>query len=468
MMKRIALMLLTVLTVSALLLTSGCEDFQKALDKSGQDLAQMASEVQEKVGSIAPTETENGFSPSEILSPVIGPIVLADKSDDKWYFNQYGEELIEKGETTGAGHFPGGGINGSEDTYAWDVNLLNDGDADKYVYAVDTGIVAETYAGVSNADISYGRVLIKHEFNDQEWWSAYLHMKNIRVKPGDTVNTNTILGEISGVGKGGDILYPNHLHFVVYKGKNEGGKLISFNTLIVERPGIIPMAPVAKTTGSVTEPGTRIFTLTPILCWESRPGISYYSIAISKYPYGESNIVYTATNIRETFYQIPGNALSFNQKYRWNVQAWNDVGPSNFSNKLYFQIEHFEAINNPYPVVIIFTTCSANYQRGEIIRFWYEVADYSGSGLKQVELWMATDTDGDGLPNWPESNIGYVLVKNISGDTYTGVFEYTPPNSGTFWFGLHVVNKAGKWTEEGNSHSEGLPGVFGPWMITIE
>jgi putative chitinase len=54
-MKHIALMLLTFLTVSALLLTSGCEDFQKALDKSGQDLAQMASEVQEKVGSITPS-----------------------------------------------------------------------------------------------------------------------------------------------------------------------------------------------------------------------------------------------------------------------------------------------------------------------------------------------------------------------------------------------------------------------------
>jgi hypothetical protein len=55
--------------------------------------------------------------PSQVLSPVDGPLqmvsTLGDCSNTQWCFNQY----------MMGGHVAGGGICGSDDTYAWDANL---------------------------------------------------------------------------------------------------------------------------------------------------------------------------------------------------------------------------------------------------------------------------------------------------------------------------------------------------------
>ena len=171
--------------------------------------------------------------PLQVLSPVIGPLEIVsdinDCSGTKWCFNQH------KTGNGGIGHIPGGGVGKADDTYAWDANLdtpQSDEDNGKAVYAIAQGVVCQTYGGKKNADDigSYGQVLIEHSNQGTKWWSGYLHLANIRVKKGQAVSEDTILGEVSQVGADN-----NHLHFAVYTGENSEGKLKSFDTQIAPR-----------------------------------------------------------------------------------------------------------------------------------------------------------------------------------------------------------------------------------------
>jgi cell wall-associated NlpC family hydrolase len=168
--------------------------------------------------------------PSEVLSPVVGDLEVVSSleqcSGAKWCFNQY----------KSGGHAPGGGICQADDTYAWDTNLNTpefDWDKGKPVYAVEQGVVAQKYGGdCINAGGSYGQLLIEHKYQGNTWWSGYLHLKDIQVSLGQSVDKNTLLGYISNISLES---IPNHLHFVVYKGENSRGKLVSFNANIVTR-----------------------------------------------------------------------------------------------------------------------------------------------------------------------------------------------------------------------------------------
>ena len=189
--------------------------------------------------------------PNQILSPVVGQIGVVSTDSDcqslydqgKWCFNQHKT----------SSHGSGGGICQADDTYAWDANLnYPDFDIDngKSVYAVAEGTVAQTYAGCINGiGGSYGQLLIEHEYNGIKWWSGYLHLRDIQVSPGDSVTQDTLLGYISNVGVS-DL--NNHLHFVVYKGENIQGGLVSFDADILERLSFPEPEPPIGTT-PVTE-----------------------------------------------------------------------------------------------------------------------------------------------------------------------------------------------------------------------
>ncbi len=170
--------------------------------------------------------------PDQVLSPVEGQlgVVTSDSycsglyQQGKWCFNQHG---------TGY-HVFGGGIGGSDDSKAWDVNWnypFYDSDNGKPVYAVANGTVATSYAGSQNAGGTAGQVLIEHPgVSGGSWWSGYLHLSNIQVSPGTPVTTSTVIGYVSDTGTSN-----NHLHFVVYSGENVHGKLKSIDVPIVAR-----------------------------------------------------------------------------------------------------------------------------------------------------------------------------------------------------------------------------------------
>jgi pimeloyl-ACP methyl ester carboxylesterase len=181
--------------------------------------------------TVGATQQPTTGLPTAVQSPVIGKVRVTQSNEGcvqanlgKWEFDQHRTDL----------HRAGGGISGSNDKFAWDANLYtatsncND-DVGEPVYATAEGDVV-SYAGKAPGAAA-GGVLIAHPNKDRPvWWSGYLHMQKIRVSAGQHVTTSTVLGEVGRAGTSND-----HLHFVVYRGENRSGGLISFDAAITER-----------------------------------------------------------------------------------------------------------------------------------------------------------------------------------------------------------------------------------------
>jgi hypothetical protein len=174
----------------------------RVINPSGQASNTFSFTVQSQVAS--------GQQPMSVLSPVLGALTVTSSNihvaDGRWEFNQHKGSL----------HRPGGGISGSDDTYAWDVNLYTptnaNADAGQEVRAVADGEVVD-YAGVAPGQ-SAGAVLIAHPSSQNPvWWSGYLHMQSLSISSGQRVTHDSIIGRIGRAGIDND-----HLHFVVYTG----------------------------------------------------------------------------------------------------------------------------------------------------------------------------------------------------------------------------------------------------------
>jgi hypothetical protein len=99
-------------------------------------------------------------------------------------------------------------------------------------------------------------------------------------------------------------------------------------------------APTATTPGTASDTGYTVGSLTPALQWTAVTGANYYALAISRYPYGSSNIVYNPQQVYGTSITVPTGILQAGTKYRWNMQAHNSAGQwSSISNTLYFQTQ---------------------------------------------------------------------------------------------------------------------------------
>ena len=96
---------------------------------------------------------------------------------------------------------------------------------------------------------------------------------------------------------------------------------------------------------------------------------------------------------------------------------------------------------------------------GESVVINYTVLDTHGSGLDQVELWRMEE-DG----TWQK-----IKQENIAGKTgpVSGSFTDTPSGPGVYWYGVHVIDNAGKWNDEQNANTGYQPGSWGPAKVAI-
>jgi len=169
-----------------------------------------------------------------------------------------------------------------------------------------------------------------------------------------------------------------------------------------------------------------INTLTPTLQWNASPGADYYALAISKYPYGPSNVIYRAQQVYGTSHTVPASVLQYGQKYRWNMQAYGLGGWSSVSNTLYFQTECSYSIS---PANQSFDSTggsgSVNVTAGSGC-FWT-----ASSNAGWITITSGSRGNGNGAVNYSvasnptmNSRTGTMM---IAGQTFTVTQDETPP-----------------------------------------
>jgi len=170
------------------------------------------------------------------------PDNFCSNDPSRWSYCQH-----KDGVTHGDGQY-------ADDTYAWDVNMINNEDNNKLVFAVAPGRIVYAYGQVPPFGGSECTVLVEHCYlgtgcncataPDDCWWSRYLHMNPLSelVHADDpvTVDRGTVIGTISDCSSDPNI--PDHLHFAVYEGENiiidQQGMLTSIDCMFTQGPYI--------------------------------------------------------------------------------------------------------------------------------------------------------------------------------------------------------------------------------------
>lgn len=102
------------------------------------------------------------------------------------------------------------------------------------VYAAANGIVGKIVRGASCGG---NQVYVHHTINGVKYTTLYMHLLNINVKVGDSVNTNTVVGHVGGYStsksRGGydGCTTGAHLHFSIAKGWY-GSTYVSYSTFV--------------------------------------------------------------------------------------------------------------------------------------------------------------------------------------------------------------------------------------------
>jgi uncharacterized delta-60 repeat protein len=139
-------------------------------------------------------------------------------------------------------------------------------------------------------------------------------------------------------------------------------------------------------------------------------------------------------------YGICGNYNGADVRYTWSEMGVEE-------RKIV--LVHGPLQDTTKPTVDDFDVTPASVTSGDPFTISYTVSDTGGSGLKQVELWRATDVNNDGEPDWPEDPKGYIDIHYLSGNgPSSGSFSDAPSLVDTYWYGIHVVDNAGHWSCE--------------------
>jgi len=94
------------------------------------------------------------------------------------------------------------------------------------------------------------------------------------------------------------------------------------------------------------------------------------------------------------------------------------------------------------PTVDAFDVTPRSVALGNSFTISYTVSDTGGSGLNRVELWRKREGGG----NWREIN--RTSLVGVGDGPYSSSFSDTPLFTGTYWYGIHVVDNASNWESE--------------------
>lgn len=126
----------------------------------------------------------------------------------------------------------------------------------------------------------------------------------------------------------------------------------------------------------------------------------------------------------------------------YDVEVDNSDGT--MSNEQDFTVTQHDISPGPSLLINSFAVSPNTVAPGNSFTISYSVSDNGGSGLKQVELWRANDSNGNPDPStWTE-----IAFNPTSGASASGSFTDAPSAAGVYWYGIHVVDNANTWGHE--------------------
>lgn len=176
------------------------------------------------------TITSENNSKMKFVAPILGSFLIIDEfsrtnaTTKEWSFWQHKSPAPFNPKI---GHIPRGGIQGADDTYAYDINLnlskissekaAKDLDKGMNFYPIAPGRIV-TWHGSNIFPSDGNSILIEHDNNDEKFWSGYIHAETLNkdLYVGKPVFFDTTLGRIGSAGTSDN----NHLHLVIYEGEN--------------------------------------------------------------------------------------------------------------------------------------------------------------------------------------------------------------------------------------------------------
>jgi hypothetical protein len=163
-----------------------------------------------------------------------------------------------------------------------------------------------------------------------------------------------------------------------------GWSAVSSSLYFTVGAGSLPTAPNPISPGTSIDTEYTVSSSTPTMQW-SGSGARTYELAISKSPYGPSNVIYDNAQLpgSDTSFPLPTGVLQNGVKYRWDMQATNTAGQSSWSSPLYFIVDTGSGGAPPVPSPL---SPGTNTDTGYQVTTTTPTMNWSGSGATQYEL----------------------------------------------------------------------------------
>lgn len=198
-----------------------------------------------------------------------------------------------------------------------------------------------------------------------------------------------------------------------------------------------PATPITISPGTSGYPGTNVGTLTPTFDWNTVSGATNYTLSISIYPYGSSNIIFSQC-LGNPPYILPGGYLSNNNYYRWDVQANVSCGTCVSG---YATDKYFNTVGGGGTQPNLFAQSGGAGMNGNVANYNYTVGNNGTANASSfsINFYVCTSSTFTN-PTWVSSD--YVSSGLMIGGTYSSqanidLCSAGLPN-GTYYLGFYI------------------------------